>query len=509
MNWPLVASIAILIGFLVWMGLISYREFRFLRAFSSKVDDSIELMEELDDTLSVRPPSTFEELDQIIRAIASGNRLNDTNPLIDVLDRFSSSRALASPDLHATLQSIGDREADRLERSRAAPNTLLLLGITGTVVGLILALLSFAVGGNLLDQSSIDLSGIMRSMFIAFLSTLAALSLSILIRRDLGTAIEKQAHLIDDLEGFAFKRLAPMVMPKSDVATQQELARVIERHTRIFDATVQNGLAALHGLYTVIGETQSVTNELNESIRRHSGIVGGFVEEIGREMKSVRHETRQALADFTATLASSRDEHARQRSDLERSFRDMRSDVEESKRRTIDAGEAAQAKLEQATAAVIEGNAKLGETMGAMMDEFSRTTGNLTVHIARTTDSMANRFSATLDGVTEQVSRTVVEGNTVLGETVGAMTGELATTADNLTEEFARTMKGVTDEFARQVGQQTGAIEDLRSDVRSAGSSIQESQVRFQERLTTLVRERFEQFEEFLKNFVRNLGRRR
>lgn len=306
MIWSVYVPLVSLVLFVLWMLRLSLRARSSLREVSREIDGIGRVLADLKATRRLdesRDTWLSETYATINRSPSAGRH----NPLAELVSRVYAMRELASPDMSAVLESISERELDKLEVARETPNSLLLVGIMGTVTGLVIALSTFGVAGILGDGADIDIGRIMGSALLAFISTGIALFLSVLIRSFSEKVADKQSSMLSDLEGYAFTHLAPFLLPKHDSAVQQSFHDLMDNQQALLEISLEKTTAKLADIAKVIESTYALSQDMSNAVSQNadairSEVTGGLINELRLVAKDLEKQRTGLGAIYRDTM---------------------------------------------------------------------------------------------------------------------------------------------------------------------------------------------------------------
>ncbi len=293
MIWSIYVPIASLLLFFIWMLRITLRARASLRKVNLETDQITTVLEELRKTRRFTEHHEYW-LDDTYNFITRNSNI-DNNPLLELVNRFHAMRSLAAPDVAAALQSISDREVDKLEIARETPNSLLLLGIMGTVIGMVIALANFGLAGLQGEGATLSIGRIMGSMFIAFISTGFALLMSVTTRGYLEKVSIHQSDMLADLESYAFNYLAPLLLPKQDSAMQQQFQELLDRQQILLGESLEKSSVTLDKFTGAIDQAQQVTKGLASSLSENASTVAKVGHRMSNDLNQVSNEVSSKL----------------------------------------------------------------------------------------------------------------------------------------------------------------------------------------------------------------------
>jgi hypothetical protein len=115
MLWSLYVPIAFLLIFAVWMLRVTWRARSSLRQTDLEITQLEHVLKDL--KANRREGDTIERWLGETYAFIAKNSYSKQNPIIEMINRFYAMRDLASPNVFAALDSISNRELDKLESS--------------------------------------------------------------------------------------------------------------------------------------------------------------------------------------------------------------------------------------------------------------------------------------------------------------------------------------------------------------------------------------------------------
>ncbi|MCA9838612.1 MAG: MotA/TolQ/ExbB proton channel family protein [Trueperaceae bacterium] len=327
MIWSIYVPIASLILFFIWMLRITLRARASLQTVNSDIDQISGVLEDLRKTRRFTEHHEYW-LDDTYNFITRNSSI-DNNPLLELINRFYAMRFLASPDVAAALQSISDREVDKLEIARETPNSLLLLGIMGTVIGMVIALASFGLAGLQGEGATLSIGRIMGSMFIAFISTGFALLMSVTTRGYLEKVTLRQSDMLAELESYAFNYLAPLLLPKQDSAMQQQFQGLLERQQTLLGESLEKSSSSLDKFISAIDQAQQLTKGLSSSLSENASTVAKVGHRMSTDLNQVSNDVSTKLIATIGRIDKDLSDHRHQ---LQSHYQDAQMQFEQERK---------------------------------------------------------------------------------------------------------------------------------------------------------------------------------
>lgn len=403
MIWSIIVPAASLIFFFIWMLRITLRAQNMLGKIGHEVDQIVRVLVELKSARNTDVDSENWLADMY--AYITRNSFAGNNPLLELLNRFNAVRNLANTDVSALLESISERELDKLEPVRETPGSLLLLGIMGTVVGMVIALSTFGAGGILGGEAGFDIGRIVSSMFLAFISTGIALFLSVFMRSRLERVAGRQSDMLAELESYAYTHLSPALLPQNDRAVQERFHELMDRQQRLLGRSLEQSSATLDQFADVIADAQDITHSLNNSIARNAAALEEASDHTTTQLGRVSREMSDKLLNALQLLNG---ELGEQRSSLETAHQETRLAIEEERKATLRQAET----LRQNSAATLNVlEVKNRELIGSL----NNLTTHLSAHVSEQTESIkalrqeVSRLSERLTESQERYQQTFLE----------------------------------------------------------------------------------------------------
>lgn len=376
MIWSFYVPIATLLIFAVWMLRVTWRARSSLAQTNLEITQLENVLKDL--KTNRREGDTIERWLGETYAFIAKNSYSKQNPIIEMINRFYAMRDLASPNVFAALDSISNRELDKLERPRETPNSLLLLGIMGTVVGMVTALSTFGIIGAREGAQTIDIGRIIGSMFVAFISTGMALVLSVTTRGYVEKVTTHQSDMLSELEGYAFTHLAPLLLPKQDRVAQQRFHELMNYQQTLLGESLEKGADALGKFSETIEQTQRTTHILNETMSKNATVVGQLGHKITTDLNTVSGDVSSKLLQALQTINKDLSQH---RAGLEGSFKDARAILEEEKRLSLQQSELLQRRIAETIEVLRENNNTLVKSFNTMTSHYATYTERQTASI--------------------------------------------------------------------------------------------------------------------------------
>ena len=296
------------------------------------------------------------------------NSTVENNPLLELITRFYAMRDLSSPDIASALSSVSDRELDKLEVARETPSTLLLLGIMGTVVGMVIALASFGLAGFQAEGSTLNVGRIMSSMFIAFISTGLALFMSISIRSYLEEVALAQSDMLADLESYAFTTIVPTLLPKHESVVQQRFIDLVDQQQRLMGESLERNTGAINAFSSMIQDAQQVTQQLSDSLSINSENVQMIGDRVTKDLTSLNDDVSKKLVAIVHRVGKDLSD---QRVGLETAYSAMQQTLEEEKKTGFQQSTLAQQRFAETVESLKESNFELTKGLTSMSAHLS------------------------------------------------------------------------------------------------------------------------------------------
>ncbi len=360
MIWSVYVPVISLILFFIWMLRITLRARSSLNKLEKELEQLSTLLEGL---IKNRRFTDSHEywLDDTFEFITRNSSI-PKNPLLELINRFYAIRLLTSPDISAILNSIADRETDKLEIAREAPNNLLLLGIMGTVIGMVIALASFGLSG-FGDESTLSVGRILSSMFIAFISTGMALFMSVSTRGYLEKVTLHQADILADIDSYAFNYLAPILLPKQDAAVQERLQELLSQQQKTMGESMKRSSATLDQFSNVLSNAEHVTQGLSNSLSENASTLAKVGHRISTDLNKVSDDLSLKMLDALNLMNQNLN---KQQSGLEVVYRDMQQQVFQDKQSTNDQTDMLQQRMAETIDLLKQNNLELTKGLTSM-----------------------------------------------------------------------------------------------------------------------------------------------
>ncbi|MGL4608573.1 MAG: MotA/TolQ/ExbB proton channel family protein [Trueperaceae bacterium] len=361
--------------FAVWMGRITWQTRQSLR----QTDLELEQLEKVLSDLSTnrRDYDSLERWLGDTYAFIAKNSYSKQNPIIELINRFYAMRELAVPNIFAALDSISNRELDKLEQPRETPNTLLLLGLMGTVVGMVTALSTFAFTERN-DNAALDIGRIIGAMFVAFISTGIALILSITTRNYIEKVEAHQSDMLSTLEGYAFTQLAPMLLPKQDRIVQQHFHNLMKSQQALLGESLEKSASTLSRFSSSVDQAQKVTQGLSDALTRNANALNQIGQRITSDLSAVSNEVSAKLLQG---LQGVNHDFAKHRAGLESNFKEVKLSLEEEKRLGLQQTELLQRRMAETVDVLRENNTTLVKSFNTMTSHYATHTEKQTASI--------------------------------------------------------------------------------------------------------------------------------
>jgi hypothetical protein len=294
---------------------------------------------------------------------------------------------------------VAEHEIDKLEIARETPSSLLLLGIMGTVVGMVVALTTFGTPGLQGDGAAINVGRILSSMFLAFISTGIALLLSVSIRSYLEKVSIQQSTMLSELDSYAFTQLAPYFLPKRDSAIQANLHELMKRQQENLSASLDNSMTTLNAFAEMIEQERTLLQQLTRSLAQEVSTAKGVGQRITVDLEKASGEVSNKLLDALQLVNK---EIVGQRTALELSHRNHERLLEESHRLNSKQVEALQNHLIATIELLRENNLEIVKNMQTMTTHFSAHTEDQTTAIDALRQEVAQLSNRLLDAQERQ-----------------------------------------------------------------------------------------------------------
>lgn len=374
MLWSLYVPIATLLIFAAWMLRVTWRARSSLGQTNSEITQLENVLKDL--KANRRESDTVERWLGETYAFIAKNSYSKQNPIIEMINRFYAMRDLASPNVFAALDSISNRELDKLERPRETPNSLLLLGLMGTVAGMVTALSTFGLDRP--ADGGIDIGRIIGAMFVAFIATGLALILSVTTRNYVEQVSEHQSNMLAELEGYAFTHLAPLLLPKQDRVAQQRFHELMNYQQTLLGESLEKGAGVLDKFSETIEQTQHITHLLNETMSKNATVVGQLGHKITTDLNTVSGDVSSKLLQALQVINK---DLTQQRAGLDSSFKDARTILEEEKRLSLQQTELLQRRIAETVEVLRENNNTLVKSFNTMTSHYATYTERQTASL--------------------------------------------------------------------------------------------------------------------------------
>jgi biopolymer transport protein ExbB/TolQ len=376
MIWSVYLPIVSLVIFAVWMIRIALRARGSLNKVRLEISQLTEILKHLKNNR--RENDNVERWLGDTYAYVTKNSFSKNNPLVELISRFYAMRELASPDVFAALESVNEREMDKLELAREAPNSLLLLGIMGTVVGMVTALSTFAVANTAGGAPDLDIGRIIGAMFLAFISTAIALILSVATRGYAEKVSAEQSEMLSELEGYSFTHLAPYLLPKNDLNAQRYFHELMNRQQTLMSESLERSSETLTKFSTSIEGAQKLTSKLSDTMTQNAAAVSQWGQQVTKELQVVSGDVSSKLIDALNVINKDLTQH---RGGIENSFKDARVILEEEKRLSLQQTEALQRRYAETIKQLNENNLALVRSFNAMATHYATHTEQQTASL--------------------------------------------------------------------------------------------------------------------------------
>ncbi len=385
MIWSVYLPIVSLLIFAAWMVRISLRARGSLKRVRLEISQLSEILKTLKNNR--REGENVERWLGDTYAYVTKNSFSKNNPLVELISRFYAMRELASPDVFAALESVNEREMDKLELARETPNTLLLLGIMGTVVGMVTALSTFAVANSVGGAApDLDIGRIIGAMFLAFISTGIALILSVTTRGYAEKVSAEQSEMLSELEGYSFTHLAPYLLPKNDTVNQRRFHELIDRQQTLMSDSLEKSSATLSKFSSTIEGAQKLTSHLSDTMTQNASAVSQWGQRVTTDLQTVSGDVSSKLLDALNIINKELTQH---RGGIEGSFKDARVILEEEKRLSLQQTEALQRRYAETVKQLNENNLALVRSFNAMATHYATHTEQQTASLEALRDEVA------------------------------------------------------------------------------------------------------------------------
>jgi biopolymer transport protein ExbB/TolQ len=374
MIWSLYVPLAFLFIFAVWMFRVTWRARSSLKQTELEISQLENILKDL--KANRREYESVERWLGETYAFIAKNSYSKQNPIIELINRFYAMRDLASPNIFAALDSISNRELDKLERPRETPNSLLLLGLMGTVVGMVTALSTFRFEQQ--ADGGIDIGRIIGAMFLAFIATGLALVLSVTTRNYVEKVAMHQSDMLAELEGYAFTHLAPLLLPKQDRVAQQRFHELMNQQQTLLGESLEKGADVLGKFSDTIEETQRTTHLLNEAMSKNATVVSQLGQKITGDLNNISSEVSSKLLQSLQVINKDLTQH---RAGLDSSFKDARTILEEEKRLSLQQSELLQRRIAETVEVLRENNNTLVKSFNTMTSHYATYTERQTASL--------------------------------------------------------------------------------------------------------------------------------
>lgn len=269
-----------------------------------------------------------------------------------VLTTLQSVKRLPNPDLSLAINAASHFEARRLFSLRMLPNSLMMIGLFGTVVGLA------GVVGTLSPQldSALDLGNptdlkaalgqTLAEMQTAFACTIYGVLFSLIVARALGSTSRLQSTVLQVAEEITIYEFAPILLPESQEAQIEDFRQVLRDSQRFLDdfrESVRVAADSFHFALMAAGETtrksieglgdstqnmKELLGDLNQGVASSSNALVSSSVSLATEtanIKAIVSDSRNAVKKLKAFIESSIEtDHVNRDAMLER-FQEMSS----------------------------------------------------------------------------------------------------------------------------------------------------------------------------------------
>lgn len=236
-----------------------------------------------------------------------------TGPTRSLLVALHSIRQLPNPSIGPVLNVVSQKEAGKLARFRPVPNSLMMLGLLGTVIGLagVIGTLGPQVQSALSIAEPTDLAGALGMTLVemqtAFSCTIYGVLFSVITSYLLGVANKSQAVLLEELEDATVAQLAPSLLPKSHEYQLSELREVLQYSQQFLvdlRTSIRESAEGFHSVLLAAGETTRLSVEgLSDSTTTMASLLGKVattVDATSRSLQTTGQDLRNESANLTA-----------------------------------------------------------------------------------------------------------------------------------------------------------------------------------------------------------------
>lgn len=378
-------------------------------------------------------------------------------------------RTLEHPEWETVLSILHEREMEKISFARSAPNTLLLLGLLGTVFGLAETVGSLVKPfSNALNNAGPQevfalLSFTLRQMGTAFSCTIWGISAALIVSVVARSAGGKLAHTLREWDSYICEKVIPDILPKSQAAVTWTLTEVLLNTSKQLVADIQEFLTKVpRTMHEAAGRFEEVLVTTGAKVQQ----IMGTLERTAQTMQKSLQDSNEALCKSAESLRISTDTLGEYHNDLRNAHMELLTLFEQARH-----------DLEEQIHAQLKKISELSENFGRETERILSGIGDVSIQLGESTEAFreaGDRF--TQEGI--NIHSQVAHYYQLLNENIGALTNrvtDLLTRVDEKLTEYIRELpkdrvapQSPTDEPSRGDGWKVlGGIESSLKEVHS------------------------------------------
>ncbi len=400
---------------------------------------------------------TQKAISQAVGYRLSGAPLSqDTLPYVaPVVEALVALRDLQNPDWASALEKIRAQEIARLDSYRPVANRFLLLGLLGTVIGLILSLVTLA--GPLSEafrEGKTDLAGsavnnTLAGVSVAFVCTLTGILGALITNFRFMKTYDTVQQLLTKVDQIILTTVIPALMPKSAV---EEL--------RLLNQTLDNRLNQLN---TLIVDSQKFIDGLSQAMKQASDEFREVLATAGKTMGSALEQLKSASATIGEVLKSVA-------LDVNRTAAELRSSSD-----------------------------MLKESVG-QLDDFYKKLYNLQVNLIHEVETSRSQLHQQMDQSRRDLMEIMNQSRLELQEQINQSRRELNEQINQQLEKIGR----LDDTIRERMNEVAARMGDLSRDLQESVAAYREAGDTYERQLHLTLSSRFEALEDSIRKLFRD-----
>lgn len=294
---------------------------------------------------------TKDDLDawvELVRKEVNKHYANYLSPLVTVIKHLIAIRHLPHANIESAISSIEQQEIDRLDRLRNIPNTMMLYGMVGTVMGLITTLIFISIADN-------QLLSIVSAMGLAFSTTLVGVLFSVTFSKLIHDSEVYQSKVLTKFEEYVYTHLVSGIFPPNALAQTDKLVAYLKQYENKFNENLSKGTEMVKKYCELLNDAHAIADKMTEMTKaakdatityqetnvelgRHRTLFESAYENMVNKLNKTQQENHQYMREFTKENTEQLKENTQQlseyRTSLENAYQGMMGNLNDSQLKT-------------------------------------------------------------------------------------------------------------------------------------------------------------------------------